>query len=222
MNTLSYPERLASTPQPARRRPDGARSTPLPAGYSHLHHRALIGHGRDALQTAGAAVTGWQMHRAAGVRIRTTADRAAPGAPVDCAIGLGPLRVGAPCEVVWTVCEPDRIGFAYGTRTGHIACGEETFLVEMGADRAVWFSVTAFSRPDRWFTRAAGPLLPLAQRFFARRCGRALTRIVAARQPAPAPTRQPGARTAAPRPGPAEPAPARRLSHSSTYRNSGP
>ncbi len=119
------------------------------------------------------------MHRAAGVLVRAEAERATPGTAVECAIGLGPLRVGAPCEVVWTVDEPDLIGFAYGTRAGHIASGEETFLVEMGADKAVWFSVTAFSRPDRWYTRAAGPLLPLGQRFFARRCGQVLTRIVA-------------------------------------------
>jgi uncharacterized protein (UPF0548 family) len=195
VNTLGYPDRLASTPPP-----DGSRPAPLPAGYHHLRHRVLIGHGRDTLRAAGAAVTGWQMHRAAGVQVRATTDRATLGTPVECAIGIGRLRVGAPCEVVWAADEPHLIGFAYGTRTGHIACGEETFLVEMDADEAVWFSVTAFSRPDRWFTRAAGPLLPLGQRFFARRCGRVLSRIVAAQQPspAPAPSRQP----AGPRPRP--------------------
>ncbi|MFF3601028.1 DUF1990 family protein [Kitasatospora indigofera] len=168
--SLSYPERLAST-----------RPGALPAGYRHLRHRVLIGHGRAVLETAGVAITSWRMHRGAGVLITTTADRATVGAAVECALGLGPLRVGAPCEVVWTVDTPERIGFAYGTRAGHLARGEETFLVEMGPDRAVWFTVTAFSRPDRWFARAAGPLLPLAQRMFARRCGRVVARIAARR-----------------------------------------
>ncbi|MFC8452630.1 DUF1990 family protein [Kitasatospora sp. NPDC057223] len=186
MNTLSYPDRLASTPLS-----HGSGPAPLPAGYQHLRHRVLIGHGRDTLRVAGAAVTGWQMHRAAGLQVRAGTDRATPGTPVECAIGIGRLRVGASCEVVWAADEPDLIGFAYGTRTGHIASGEETFLVEMDADKAVWFSVTAFSRPDRWFTRAAGPLLPLGQRFFARRCGQVLTRIVAAQQAAPAPAPAP-------------------------------
>ncbi|MFI6446670.1 DUF1990 domain-containing protein [Kitasatospora sp. NPDC050543] len=166
MRILNYPEVGASIAP-----------VPLSGGYHHLRHRALIGHGRDTLEAAGAALTEWRMHRAAGVRIRTRADRAAPGAAVECAIGAGPLRIGAPCEVVWVAYEGDRIGFAYGTRRGHLACGEESFVVELGADRAVWFTVTAFSRADRWFTRAAGPLLPLAQRAFARRCGRVLASI---------------------------------------------
>ncbi|MEU6232891.1 DUF1990 domain-containing protein [Kitasatospora sp. NPDC047058] len=167
---LNYPETGAST-TPGR---------PLPAGYHHLRHRVLIGHGRAALEAAGSAVLGWRMHRAAGVRITTHADRAAPGAAVHCAIGIGPLRASAPCRVIWTTDGPDRYGFAYGTRRGHLAVGEETFLVEMGPDKAVWFTVNAFSRPRSWYAHLAGPLLPLAQRFFAHLCGRALTRIAAA------------------------------------------
>ncbi|WP_406196985.1 DUF1990 domain-containing protein [Kitasatospora sp. NBC_01560] len=174
----------------------GASTTPgqpLPAGYNHLRHRALIGHGRAALDAAGEAVLGWRMHRAAGVRISTDAERATPGAAVRCAIGLGPLRAAAPCRVVRTTeaddtadgttdgtGRPDRYGFTYGTRRGHLAVGEETFLVEMGADKAVWFTVNAFSRPRSWYAHLAGPLLPLGQRLFARLCARALTRIAAA------------------------------------------
>ncbi|AUY52459.1 DUF1990 domain-containing protein [Streptomyces sp. CB01881] len=167
---LNYPETGAST-TPGR---------PLPAGYNHLRHRAPIGHGRAALEAAGAAVLDWRMHRAAGVRITTDADRAAPGAAVHCAIGIGPLRAAAPCRVIWTADGPDRYGFAYGTRRGHLAVGEETFLVEMGPDKAVWFTVNAFSRPRSWYARLAGPLLPLAQRLFAHLCARALTRIATA------------------------------------------
>jgi len=167
MTTLNYPE-IGATTGPGQ---------PLPAGYNHLHHRVLLGHGRDVLAAAGAAVTTWQMHRAAGVRIRADAARAAPGVSVECAIGVGPLRATAPCEVVWSTYEPDRIGFAYGTRTGHPECGEESFVVEMGPDKAVWFTVTAFSRPNRWYTRLAGPLVPLFQHLYARHCGRTLRRL---------------------------------------------
>ncbi len=117
------------------------------------------------------------MHRAAGVQVRADADRAAPGVAVECAIGVGPLRLPAPCVVVLSTYEADRIGFTYGTRTGHPARGEESFLVELGPDQAVWFTVTAFSRPGRWYTRLAGPLLPWLQHLFARRCGDALRRL---------------------------------------------
>lgn len=167
MTDLSYPEQGAST------------TGELPDGYNHLRHRARIGHGRAALEVAGAALLGWRMHRLAGVRIDAEARRAAPGVAVHCGIGVGPLRAGAPNRVLATVDGPDRYGFTYGTRHGHLAAGEETFLVEMGPDGAVWFTVTAFSRPVAWYARLAGPLLPLAQRAFARHCGRVLAGIAA-------------------------------------------
>lgn len=158
----------------------GATADPdhLPQGYNHLHHRALIGHGRDVLTAAGAAVTGWRMHRAAGVLVDTDAEQADPGVQLSCAIGAGVLRLSAPAEVVWAVYEPDRIGFAYGTRTGHPAAGEESFVIEMGQDKEVWFTVTAFSRADRWYTRLAGPALPALQGLFARLCAQTVRRLV--------------------------------------------
>ncbi|MFE4972520.1 DUF1990 family protein [Kitasatospora sp. NPDC056651] len=67
MNDYSYPEQGAS------------RTGELPAGYRHLRHRALIGHGRATLKVTGAALLGRRMHRLAGVRIDAEADRAAPG-----------------------------------------------------------------------------------------------------------------------------------------------
>ncbi|MFG2820447.1 DUF1990 family protein [Kitasatospora sp. NPDC048365] len=171
MNTAhNYPEVGAVT-----------RPGPLPAGYNHLHHRALIGHGREVLEAAGEAVTTFRMHREAGVHVETDGARAEVGLPVRCAIGVGPLRVGAPCRVVWTAYESDRIGFSYGTLAGHPECGEEVFQVELAPDGKVWFTVTAFSRPGRWYTRLAGPLVPFLQHQYARHCGRTLRRLAAAR-----------------------------------------
>jgi uncharacterized protein (UPF0548 family) len=160
----------------------------LPDGYRHLRHQVLIGRGRDVFEAAGAAVTTWRMHREAGVRIRAGALRAEPGTAVECAIGVGPLRIDAPCRVVWTVYEAQRIGFAYGTLAGHPECGEESFVVELLPDDSVRFTVTAFSRPGRWYTRLAGPLVPLCQRLYARHCGRTLRRLAAAPPTDPAPT----------------------------------
>ncbi|MFV2120580.1 DUF1990 family protein [Streptomyces sp. Act-28] len=153
------------------------RSPALPDGYHHLRHRALVGHGRGAFEAAGAAVTTWRMHRASGARLRTDAVRAEPGARVRVAVGVGPLEYGVPCEVVWAAYEEKRVGFAYGTLTGHPESGEESFVVEQAPDGSVWFTVTAFSRPARWYARMAGPLVPVAQRWYARRLGRAVRRI---------------------------------------------
>ncbi|MFI5979503.1 DUF1990 family protein [Streptomyces sp. NPDC051555] len=164
---LTYPDRGAT------------RLRPLPAGYHHLDHRALIGRGRDVFEAAGAAVTTFDLHRATGMRIRADHGAVRPGGRVEVGIGFGPLRVTAPCEVIWTAYEPGRAGFAYGTLDGHPECGEESFLVELAEDGRVWFSVTAFSRPGAWYTRLAGPLVPPLQLGYARLLGRTLRALVA-------------------------------------------
>ncbi|MFJ8076567.1 DUF1990 family protein [Streptomyces sp. NPDC096176] len=154
---------------------------PLPARYHHLHHTARIAKGRAAFEAAGTAVTTWGMHRASGAGVRATAAHAEPGVRVEISVGVGPLRLAAPCEVIWTVHNKDRTGFAYGTLTGHPEAGEESFVVDLHDDGTVWFTVTAFSRPAAWYTRLGGPLVPVAQRWYARRLGRTLRRIAAGR-----------------------------------------
>ncbi|MGW0552250.1 DUF1990 family protein [Streptomyces altiplanensis] len=171
MSTFTYPEVGAT------------RQDTLPPGYHHLRHRVPVGTGRAAFDAAGAAVTTWRLHRKSGVRVRTDAARAEPGAAVECAIGAGPLRVAAPCEVVWTVYEKDRTGFAYGTTGRHPECGEESFVVELADDGTVWFAVTAFSRPARWYTRLAGPVVPVCQLWYARHLGRTLRHIATGARP---------------------------------------
>jgi uncharacterized protein (UPF0548 family) len=46
-------------------------------------------------------------------------------------------------------------------------------------DGRIWFSVTAFSRPATWYTRAAGPALPMLQRGYAGHLARVLRRLCA-------------------------------------------
>ncbi|MFD7627767.1 DUF1990 family protein [Streptomyces sp. NPDC059851] len=166
---LSYPERGAT-----------AGGRPLPAGYHHLHHRTRIGRSRAVFEAAGTAVTTFAVHRASGARVRCGDGAVRPRSRVDVGIGWGPLRIEVPCEVVWTAYGPARTGFAYGTLPGHPEHGEEAFLVLQDPDGTVWFEVTAFSRPARWYTRLAGPLVPFLQRCYARRLGRVLRRLAAA------------------------------------------
>ncbi|MFJ4923301.1 DUF1990 family protein [Streptomyces sp. NPDC088725] len=166
--TLSYPEVGAT------------RTGLLPDGYRHLRHRVPIGRGRAVFDAAGAAVTGWQLHRRAGARVRASSSRAEPGTVVEVGLGMGPLRLTGTCRVVWTAYEKERTGFAYGTLSGHPECGEESFVVDLREDGSVWFTVVAFSRPGRLLTRLAGPVGPLLQRAYARRLGSTLRRIAAA------------------------------------------
>ncbi|MFF9508457.1 DUF1990 family protein [Streptomyces sp. NPDC014724] len=166
MSALSYSEVGAT------------RLGPLPDGYHHLHHRTRVGRGRADLVAAGTAVTDWRMHRSSGARVRASAARAGAGVRVRVSLGVGPFRFTAPCLVVWAAYESDRIGFGYGTLPGHPERGEESFVVELADDGTVWFTVMAFSRPAAWYSRLAGPVVPVMQRWYARRLGATLRRIV--------------------------------------------
>lgn len=159
-----------------------------PPGYHRLEHRARIGDGDDVFRRAGEALLNWRMHRAAGLPM--TADtpatigtnslgRLGPGMLISRlrTAGLGGLAgLPVPCRVVWTVDEPDRIGFAYGTLEGHPASGEESFVVTREAD-GVYFTVRAYSRPATWYTRLAGPITSRAQQYTATRYTNALRRL---------------------------------------------
>lgn len=163
---FSYPEVGATE--------DGGR---LPDGYRHVRHRTRVGRGPDAFERAANAVLEWRMHAALRLRPRPERARAEPGSRVS--LALGPIR--ARCAVVWALDEPRRRGFAYGTLPGHPESGEESFLVEWDDRDEVWLTITVFSVGAAWYTRAAGPLVPLFQRLYAVCCGAAVRRAAAGR-----------------------------------------
>ncbi|MFC8536510.1 DUF1990 family protein [Streptomyces sp. NPDC057249] len=166
-SSLTYPEVGAT------------RLGPLPGSYHHLHHRAAVGRGQGDFEAAGAAITEFRLHRRSGARVEASTTRAEPGTAVRVAVQAGPLRLAVPCRVVWAEYGPARTGFGYGTESGHPERGEECFVAELADDGTVSFTVTAFSRPARWYARLGGPLVPVLQRWYARRLGRTLRRIVA-------------------------------------------
>ncbi|UGY94852.1 DUF1990 family protein [Streptomyces gobiensis] len=149
-----------------------------PAGYRHLHVRTRLGAGEGCFRTAARAVLEWRMHRAMGVTVDADAEQAAESVRVVVGLGVGWLRVHGPCRVVWAVEEERRAGFGYGTLPGHPEVGEEAFVVSAEEDGSVWLTVSSFSVPGVWWTRAAGPLITLFQRAYARRCGRVLRHLV--------------------------------------------
>ncbi|WP_307852866.1 DUF1990 domain-containing protein [Kitasatospora sp. RG8] len=137
----------------------------LPAGYAQLRRRIHLGHGRAVLERAGRYVLGWGCQLGTGFAVHPYAP-AEEGATVLLRLSPPRLRwprVVIPCRVVWTVDEPDRIGFAYGTLPGHPECGEEAFLVSMDAAGEVWFEVTAFARLAAWYARLGRPVAVLCQ-----------------------------------------------------------
>ena len=153
---------------------------PLPGGYNHLYRRMRVGAGEAAFREAADAVLGWRMHE--GMRVHPQADRprAEPGAKVWLRLALLPRLVvlHAPCEVVWAVDEPRNAGFAYGTLRGHPERGEEAFVVDWDDDDSVWLTIKAFSNGALWYTKAAGPIVPVLQNAYALCCGAVVRRLV--------------------------------------------
>lgn len=144
----------------------------LPGGYRHIRRRAVIGHGRACFDAAGDRLMRWGMQRGAGLRVRPSGPVIQPG--VEVVVGWGP--VFGRCRVVYVVDDDDRCGFAYGTLQGHPESGEEYFGVHYDPETAaVCAEIVAFSRPGRWWSRAAEPVAAWLQDRFTTRYLRALT-----------------------------------------------
>jgi uncharacterized protein (UPF0548 family) len=146
----------------------------LPPGYHHQSRSAAIGSGPDVFAGAASALLSWQVHLRAGLRVCASSATAEPGAVLILGLGAGPLRITAPCRVVYAIDEPDRRGFGYGTLPGHPECGEEAFIIERHADDTVSFTITAFSRPASRLAKLAGPAGRAIQRQTTARYLRAL------------------------------------------------
>lgn len=146
-----------------------SRDVPFPAGYHHLREQKVIGYGADAFDAAATHLGSWGMHRGAGLDVRAETPTAVPGSSVELRWGVGPLRLAFSCRVVYVLDDPHRRGFAYGTLPGHPESGEESFVVEQRPDGAVVATVSAFSKPGRWFTRIGGPAGRVVQKVMTRR-----------------------------------------------------
>lgn len=150
-------------------RGDGA-----PPGYRWTRVRASIGSGPDDFSAAREAIRNWRMLPPEIAEVWPATPRIAVGEVVVVRLRSLGLHALGPCRIVHCIDEQTadaaRFGFAYGTLPGHLASGEEQFLVSHNTHNgAVWYELTAFSRPATWLTHLACPLLRAAQRHFVRR-----------------------------------------------------
>ena len=139
-------------------------ATALPPGYLHDVYSLQVGDGDRAFQRAKDALRLWQAHRHVGATLTPNNPPLVTGAIVVVTFHLGPVRVVAPCRIVYVTDEADRFGFAYGTLPGHTERGEEAFRVRRGADGVVTFDVVAFSLPADWMARIGSPVARAVQR----------------------------------------------------------
>ena len=155
----------------------GATAGDLPAGYHQFTRSFPIGCGHQLFAAAGDAVRQWQVQLGAGLQVSASSPTALAGTVLLLGLGIGSLRLRAPCRVVYAVDEPRRRGFAYGTLAGHPESGEEAFMIEHHDDDSVSFTITAFSRPATRLAKIAGPLGAVVQRQITARYLRSLGKI---------------------------------------------
>jgi uncharacterized protein (UPF0548 family) len=140
-----------------------------PEGYAGVLEEVQLGAGFAVYRRVAAGILSWELQRRAGLRVRTDSPGVVPGARVVSGFGVGPLRLNAPCEVVWVreplpADVPQSAGFGYGALPGHPARGEESFEVEINSGAEVHLRIRAFSKPGNWFYAAGGLVTRAVQR----------------------------------------------------------
>ena len=109
-------------------------------GFRLLEREARIGSGDAHWRFATSEMLRWGIKTRAGFRVSGPITEGADATII--AFGL----VREPVRVVYVIDEPDRCGYAYGTRHGHPLRGEELFVLER-RDTGTWLRIRSFSRP---------------------------------------------------------------------------
>lgn len=147
-----------------------------PAGFAHDHNRQLLGHGAQTFAHGKAALRAWRMFPAPWTAIEPDTTPIAKDQVVAVHVRVLGLWWLNAARIVYTVDEPRRFGFAYGTLPGHAERGEERFTVEWLPDDSVWYDLRAFSRPRHLLARLAYPITRAYQRRFGRASKAAMVR----------------------------------------------
>jgi uncharacterized protein (UPF0548 family) len=142
---------------------------PPPEGVECLVTQAHVGEGMAAYRRAVQGMLTWQLQKRSGLRVRAESGVVVPGTRVVSGFGVGPLRINAPCEVVWVRRPvagdgPQSAGFGYGTLPGHPVRGEEAFEISIDAQGMVTIAITAFGGPSNWFYAAGAAVTRRARR----------------------------------------------------------
>ncbi len=146
---------------------EGYTQQTFPPGYDHDHYRFEVGRGAADFNAACRCVQrlgmfpGW-------ARVYLPSKFLGPGKEVTVIFRLLGLHWYNACRIIYLIDEPCRFGFAYGTLTAHVECGEERFLISQSEDGTVCYYIDAFSRPAHWLACLGYPFARRFQKQFAR------------------------------------------------------
>ena len=148
----------------------GATQGDFPRGYKHDSRRWRIGDGEQAFRAAQSALRSWRMFPPGWSRVFPGEVPQAEGRTFALVFHLYGLYWVNAARIVYLIEDSKtlrRSGFAYGTLAEHVECGEERYMVEMANDGSVWYSLSAFSKPNHPLARVGYPLVRRLQRRFA-------------------------------------------------------
>jgi len=151
-----------------------------PAGYDLDESVTVLGRGAADFSSARAALQAWGMLPATWTRIWPPGAPTAAGTEVALRIRVLGVWWRNASRVVYAVDEPRRCGFAYGTLPAHAERGEELFLLELGADDVLRYTIRAYSRPRHPIVRLGYPYARRLQQRFRRESADAMRRAVEA------------------------------------------
>jgi len=157
----------------------GATREKAPNSFNVDRHRIQLGQGEAAFERAKAAIREWKMFAMPWIQLCWPDTPIEIGSTVSVLVSHFGFRSLNAARIVYTIDQPQRFGFAYGTLPGHAEIGEERFTVELRQDRSVWYEIYAFSRPHG-LARCGYPFARLLQGRFARDSMSAMLRSVTA------------------------------------------
>lgn len=135
-------------------------------GYDNDHNFIEIGKLQKNWDQAKAALNEWRQFPVPWTKIESSSEKIKEGLTVGVYFKIFGLWWINSARVVYTIDEPNKFGYAYGTLPGHLESGEECFWIERDDNGMISYHIRAFSKPDHFLVRLAYPIARMFQKKF--------------------------------------------------------
>ncbi|MCA9039228.1 MAG: DUF1990 domain-containing protein [Planctomycetaceae bacterium] len=152
-------------------------------GYDHSHVSVEMGEGVATFEAGQTAFREWKMFPSEMVDLVPLRDEISIGNIVTVVARGGGLWSYNACrifEVINNDSDTESLyGFTYATLPGHVARGEERFLLRYDRTTGkVFYEIEVYSRPDHWLVKMIAPYFRFVQRKFRRLSQQAIKRAI--------------------------------------------
>lgn len=153
----------------------------LGTNYTIDHNRIVIGNGSSDFELAKEAIRQWKMFDFNWLELCRPTTPIEEGRIVAILIRHFGFYSLNSARIVYSIDDPDRFGFAYGTLAEHGESGEERFSVEFDDQTGdVTYDLFAFSKPNHLLSRLGYPLVRRLQKEFCKDSKAAMLRAIQA------------------------------------------